>query len=60
MAEQTKSGSIATTQDLASSTKPICYQSDILFKDEKLIVIQHQDQDYFLRITKSDKLILTK
>lgn len=34
--------------------------SDALFRDERQIVIVHRGQEYRLRITKADKLILTK
>jgi hemin uptake protein HemP len=59
MVEQIKSTSIAY-KSLATSTRQLTYQSDALFQDEKSIIIEHQDEHYFLRITKSGKLILTK
>jgi hemin uptake protein HemP len=34
--------------------------STTLFRGEREIVIVHRGQEYHLRITKSDKLILTK
>ncbi|MDC9724608.1 MAG: hemin uptake protein HemP [Gammaproteobacteria bacterium] len=36
------------------------YPSITLFQGEKSIIIEHQNEHYFLRITKSNKLILTK
>lgn len=59
MVEQTKSNSIAYRSPTIS-TRQITYKSGALFQGEKSIIIQHQDEHYFLRITKSDKLILTK
>lgn len=54
-----------TSQTLASrlptsSTRQTTYQAGALFQGEKSIIIQHKDAHYFLRITKSNKLILTK
>ena len=34
--------------------------SDLLLQREREIVIVHRGQEYHLRLTKSDKLILTK
>jgi len=34
--------------------------SDEMFRGRREVVIVHGDQEYLLRITKSDKLILTK
>ena len=59
MAERIISNAIAYRSTTAS-TRKITYQSGALFQDEKSIIIQHQDEHYFLRITKSGKLILTK
>ncbi len=36
------------------------YQSAALFRGEREVVIVHRGQEYRLRITKADKLILTK
>jgi hemin uptake protein HemP len=59
MAEKITSNAIAYRQR-TESTRLITYQSGVLFQGEKSIIIQHQDKHYFLRITKSNKLILTK
>jgi hemin uptake protein HemP len=59
MAEQTKSHAIAY-KTLTASTRQTTLQSRALFQGEKSIIIQHQGEAYFLRITKNDKLILTK
>ena len=34
--------------------------SDVLFSQGKKIIIQHQGEHYHLRLTRNDKLILTK
>jgi hemin uptake protein HemP len=36
------------------------YQSPALFRGEREVAIVHRGQEYRLRITKADKLILTK
>ena len=36
------------------------YQSPAIFRGEREVVIVHRGQEYRLRITKADKLILTK
>lgn len=36
------------------------YQSPALFRGEREVVIVHRGQEYRLRITRADKLILTK
>lgn len=59
MAEKIPSNAIAYRSPTVS-TRQITYQSGALFQGEKSIIIQHRDDCYFLRITKSDKLILTK
>lgn len=59
MIEKSKSNSIAY-RSLTSATRQLTYTSGALFQGEKSIIIQHQDDYYFLRITKSRKLILTK
>jgi hemin uptake protein HemP len=41
-------------------TTPINYSTDTLFKDRKSLIIEHRGESYFLRITRNDKLILTK
>jgi hemin uptake protein HemP len=35
-------------------------ESDHLFQGKSAIVIVHQDEEYYLRITRNGKLILTK
>ena len=35
-------------------------ESDVLLQREREIVIVHRGQEYHLRLTRSDKLILTK
>jgi hemin uptake protein HemP len=35
-------------------------QSEVLFEGRSEVVILHRDEEYRLRVTKSDKLILTK
>ncbi|KAF3982109.1 MAG: hemin uptake protein HemP [Methylococcales symbiont of Hymedesmia sp. n. MRB-2018] len=59
MAEKTISNAIAYRLS-TKSTRQITYQSGALFQGEKSIIIEHQSEHYFLRITKSEKLILTK
>jgi hemin uptake protein HemP len=41
-------------------TPPINYSTDTLFKDRKTLIIEHRGESYFLRITRNDKIILTK
>jgi len=59
MTEQAKSNSIAYRSP-TTSTRQITYQSGALFQGEKSLIIEHHNEHYFLRITKSGKLILTK
>ncbi|PCJ31430.1 MAG: hypothetical protein COA90_06105 [Gammaproteobacteria bacterium] len=59
MDNKSNSGSIAYRLS-ATSAKRLTYQSGALFQGEKSIIIKHQDKHYFLQITKSGKLILTK
>lgn len=59
MAEKEKINPNAYTA-LAASNGQVIHQSDDLFQGEKSIIIQHQNEYYILRITKSGKLILTK
>ena len=42
------------------SEAALIIQSSELFKDSKLVLIQHKDQRYRLMVTKQGKLILTK
>jgi hemin uptake protein HemP len=41
-------------------TTPINYSTNALFKDRKTLIIEHRGEIYYLRITRNDKLILTK
>lgn len=43
-----------------SSSSPGAVSAELLFRGAKEIVIRHQGDDYRLRITRNDKLILTK
>lgn len=47
-------------RDAGERSGPRRIQSPALFGDDREVVIIHQDQEYRLRITRSDKLILTK
>jgi hemin uptake protein HemP len=52
-----------TPPALASKTdtkSPDAISAELLFCGEKEIVIHHQREDYRLRITRNNKLILTK
>ena len=44
----------------ASGTGSRRYQSQTLFDGQQEIIIEHAGHDYRLRITRQDKLILTK
>ncbi len=44
----------------ATHSSPHVEQSSSLFKGRQEIVIRHEGQDYRLRITSQNKLILTK
>lgn len=46
--------------DGAGAGRPRRIESKTLFDDAREIVIVHRGQEYRLRITKADKLILTK
>lgn len=46
--------------DDATPERPRRVDSPALFRGEREIVIIHQGQEYRLRITRADKLILTK
>lgn len=48
------------SKDIAPSSDPLTYDSGDLFQGAKEILIKHNGEQYRLRITKSDKLILTK
>jgi hemin uptake protein HemP len=54
----------ASVQPSAESARgrpgPRRIDSDALLQREREIVIVHRGQEYHLRVTKSDKLILTK
>jgi len=43
----------------SSSARPVVWSRD-LFRTEREILIVHRDEVYRLRITRADKLILTK
>ena len=45
---------------LTPESQAIKLDSHALFEGRKEIIIIHQDQEYRLRITRQDKLILTK
>ena len=51
-----------TTGSAISDSKPSpgAVSAELLFRGAKEIVIRHQGDDYRLRITRNDKLILTK
>lgn len=42
------------------ATLPPCVDSEALFKGQRELIIAHQGEAYRLRITRHDKLILTK
>jgi hemin uptake protein HemP len=44
----------------ASRRRPEAIQSAELFRDAREVIITHREQEYRLRITRADKLILTK
>ncbi len=52
--------SLNTDLSLSGSDLPKIIPSSILFGKQKSIVINHDGQQYVLRITKLRKLILTK
>jgi len=43
-----------------SSSRPPVVRTDQLFGDAREIIIKHGEEEYRLRITRADKLILTK
>lgn len=50
--------SLKKLPDLAGETRRIT--SELLLKGGRELVIQHQGNEYHLRLTRNDKLILTK
>ncbi len=44
----------------ASPSRPVAIRSAELFRDAQEVIIIHREQEYRLRITRADKLILTK
>ncbi|MDO9051386.1 MAG: hemin uptake protein HemP [Methylotenera sp.] len=48
------------TQDKIKISRIKRLNSDKLFTNVKEVMIDHEDETYFLRITKQNKLILTK
>jgi hemin uptake protein HemP len=50
----------ARTQDEIKISRIKRLNSDKLFTNVKEVMIDHEDETYFLRITKQNKLILTK
>ncbi|PPC84070.1 MAG: hypothetical protein CTY38_02875 [Methylotenera sp.] len=50
----------ARTQDAIKISRIKRLHSDKLFTNVKEVMIDHEDETYFLRITKQNKLILTK
>lgn len=50
----------ARTAKFDSTSSPGAVSAELLFRGAKEIVIRHQGDDYRLRITRNDKLILTK
>lgn len=51
---------LAESRGTSGPTAPRRVDSTALFRDGREVVIVHRGQEYRLRITKSDKLILTK
>lgn len=54
------SGPTASNVEKRPIVMPGPVSAELLFCGAKEIVIRHQGEDYRLRITKNDKLILTK
>lgn len=52
--------SAVTRPEKPTSPLPSPVSAELLFRGAKEIVIRHQGDDYRLRITRNDKLILTK
>lgn len=50
----------ARTAKFDSTSPPGAVSAELLFRGAKEIVIRHHGDDYRLRITRNDKLILTK
>jgi hemin uptake protein HemP len=44
----------------ASPRRPVAIRSAELFRNAQEVIIIHREQEYRLRITRADKLILTK
>ena len=55
----TQSNKIAYLKPQAEATMPK-FSTDTLFNSNKLIEIFHRGERYIMRITRQDKLILTK
>jgi hemin uptake protein HemP len=51
---------VGESDGLAERTSPRRVDSPSLFRGDREVVIVHQGQEYRLRITRADKLILTK
>lgn len=50
-----------STQDAQQAfAQPVRLDSKQLFEGQRELIIQHQGEEYRLRITRHDKLILTK
>lgn len=57
----TQSNEPLSTQDEQQvSTQPVRLDSKLLFEGQRELIIQHQGEEYRLRITRHEKLILTK
>ncbi len=56
----TRSSLTAADAENRPAVMPDALSTELLFCGAKEIVIHHQGEDYRLRITKNDKLILTK
>ena len=50
----------ANNKEKSNIRKPIVLDSRALFRTAKTVLIRHGDQRYTLRLTKNDKVILTK
>jgi hemin uptake protein HemP len=49
-----------TDNALSAELAPLVWSSETLFNGRQEIVIRHEGQDYRLRITRMNKMILTK
>ena len=58
--EPTRSATPPTLAGKTDTKSTDAIPAELLFCGAKEIVIQHQGEDYRLRITRNDKLILTK